>query len=85
MPQLSLYIDEATMGTLQASARAGGVSMSRYAADLIRERERRGGWPQGYWESVYGCLGDEVGLSVADDDLRPDRDDACDWFEDGAR
>lgn len=81
MPQLSLYVDDATMNTLQTSAQAEGVSMSRYAAGLIRERERRGGWPQGYWESVYGCLNDELGMSISDDDLLPGLDDAGDWFE----
>ena len=81
MPQLSLYIDDATMNTLQASARAEGVSMSRYAAGLIQERDRQGGWPRGYWESVYGCLSDDFGMSVSSDDLSPELDDSCNWFE----
>ena len=81
MPQLSLYIDDATMETLQTSARAEGVSMSKYAAGLIRDREQHGRWPQGYWDAVYGCLTDELDLRVPDDDLRPELDDACDWFK----
>ena len=79
MPQLSLYVDDATMDILKVSARGEGVSMSKYAANLIRDKAMRGGWPSGYWESVYGCLDEDI--SVTDDDLRPDLDDACDWFE----
>ena len=79
MPQLSLYIDDTTMGILKTSAREEGVSMSRYTSRLIRDNARCGGWPSGYWESVYGCL--DEGFDLTDDDLHPERDDACDWFE----
>ena len=79
MPQLSLYVDDATMETLRSSALAEGVSMSKYASNLIREQGKTGGWPQGYWDSVYGCLDDE--LSIDDGDLHPEFDDSCDWFE----
>ena len=79
MPQLSLYIDDTTMRTLRSSAQAENVSMSKYAASLIRERAQHGSWPQGYWERVYGCLGDDD-LTMTDDDLRPELDDACDWL-----
>ena len=79
MPQLSLYIDDATMETLRVSARGEGISMSKYAARLIRNRAAYGGWPQGYWESVYGCLNED--LSFEDDVLNADLDDACDWFD----
>ena len=78
MPQLSLYIDDQTMETLRISACGEGVSMSKYAATLIRNRALYGGWPQGYWESVYGCL-DEP-LTCDDDILDSALDDACDWF-----
>ena len=79
MPQLSLYIDAPTMEVLRASAKAQGVSMSRYASELIRDRSDYGGWPAGYWENVYGCLDEE--LDVDDADLDVSLDDACDWFE----
>ena len=81
MPQLSLYVDDATMETLRNSARGEGVSMSRYASNLIRNNARHGGWPQGYWESVYGCLSGDLGFDTGDDDLHPELDDACGWFE----
>ena len=79
MPQLSLYVDDATMETLRKSAREEGVSMSKYASNLIRDRAEHGGWPSGYWDAVYGCLEEDV--TATDDDLRPELDDACDWFE----
>lgn len=83
MPQLSLYIDDATMETLRLSAQGEGVSMSKYAAGLIRDRAQYGGWPQGYWEDVYGSLDDET-FTIAKDALDPSFDDSCDWFaEDG--
>lgn len=81
MPQLSLYVDDATMETLRTSASVANVSMSKYASNLIRERAQYGGWPQGYWEQVYGCLADDLGLVAPDDDLKPELDDDCDWFD----
>ena len=81
MPQLSLYIDDATMETLRTSALSEGVSMSKYAAGLIRDRALHGSWPQGYWESVYGCLSDNLDFIASDDDLCRKLDDSCDWFE----
>ena len=81
MPQLSLYVNDATMGTLRASAQNAGMSMSKYASNLIRERADHGGWPAGYWENVYGCLGDDFGFDCANDDLNAVLDDACDWFD----
>ena len=79
MPQLSLYIDDATMETLRAAARGEGVSMSRYASGLIRDRAQLGGWPQGYWDSVYGCLDDDT-FTVDISGLDAELDDAANWF-----
>lgn len=80
MPQLSLYIDDATMETLRSSAKGEGVSMSKYAAELIRTRSESGAWPKEYWDSVYGCLDDES-FAVNDGTLDASLDDNCDWFE----
>lgn len=80
MPQLSLYLDDVTMNLLRSDARRAGKSMSRYAADLIRGHSAAMGWPAGYWDSVYGCLGDDD-LASVDDDLHPELDDSCDWFD----
>lgn len=80
MPQLSLYIDDATMETLRSSAAGEGVSMSKFAAELIRTRSESGAWPRGYWDSVYGCLDDES-FMLRDDVIDDSLDDACDWLE----
>lgn len=78
MPQLSLYVDDATMEILRSSARGEGVSMSKYAADLIRKRAQFGSWPNGYWESVYGCLDDDT-FVVDDTAIDVSLDDTCTW------
>ena len=83
MPQLSLYLDESTMEILRASAQSENTSMSKYAAKLISSRKQYGGWPDGYWENVYGCLDDDS-FTVDDTALDDSLDDACDWFEEGA-
>ena len=79
MPQISLYVDDATMEALRVSARGQGVSMSRYVAGLIADREHYGAWPQGYWESIYGALDED--LDIGDSELDPSLDDSCDFFE----
>ena len=52
MPQVTLYIDEATDAKARAAAGAAGVSYSRWVADLIRSRTRDE-WP----ESIRGFAG----------------------------
>lgn len=79
MPQLSLYMNDAVMDSLRRCAAAEGVSLSSYAASVIRRATDGSSWPASYWESVYGCLPD--GFSVDDSDLDPSLDDSCDWFE----
>ncbi|MCR5846430.1 MAG: antitoxin [bacterium] len=61
MPQLSLYIDDATMGLMKRNASAEGVSLSRYAANAIREyidAPKRVA-DDDYWDKLYGCLADD--------------------------
>lgn len=58
MPQLSLYLDEPTMEELRADAAEAGLSLSKYVTGLIREKKTHRGWPEGYWEQVYGCITD---------------------------
>lgn len=57
MPQLSLYLDEATMTRLRGNSEKARQSLSRYVGDLIRRDEAPTAWPEGYW-SVYGALSD---------------------------
>ncbi len=54
--QLSLYLDEETMRALREMADAGGVSLSKCAAELIRSSAVNE-WPPGY-ERVLGCIDD---------------------------
>lgn len=58
MPQLSLYLDDATMDALKASSQREGLSLSKYAGRLIRSHSQSG-WPVDYWGS-YGSLDDET-------------------------
>ena len=66
MPQLSLYLDEPTMSLLRARSSRAHQSMSKYVAKLIQEDERGRAWPEGYWDSVYGCL-DDPSFTVAEE------------------
>lgn len=58
MPQLSLYLDEPTMNLLRTRSSRAHQSMSKFVTGLIRDSDRAHGWPEGYWEEVYGCLKD---------------------------
>ncbi len=60
MPQLSLYLNEATMAVLKSDCEKSGKSLSSYVAELITDKQQREAWPQGYWESVYGALSDDT-------------------------
>ena len=61
MPQLSLYIDDMMMGEMRAMASAEKCSLSRFAADAIRDRLRapKAKADEGYWDRLYGCLADD--------------------------
>lgn len=82
MPQLSLYMNDETMAALRQCAAIEGVSLSNYAATLIRQAADGSAWPAGYWESVYGCLPDGFGNETGGPDVLLDAslDDDCDWF-----
>jgi hypothetical protein len=57
MGQVTLYMDEDTLGRMRAAAEAAGVSMSAWLAQLVRERTRTE-WPRdvaalaGAWRST---------------------------------
>lgn len=57
MPQLSLYLDDATMTKLRNDAANEGVSLSRRAAELIRG-DGTTRWPTGFMD-LYGSVVDE--------------------------
>lgn len=85
MPQLSLYLDDETMETLRRDAKEAGLSLSKYTANLIKGKSEHKGWPEGYWETVYGCMADDDSMARAIEELDtwldPSLDDACDWFK----
>ena len=59
MPQLSLYLTDDAASILRDDAKQSGQSVSRYISGLVIDRhEHADSWPDGYWDSVYGCLDD---------------------------
>ena len=45
MGQVTLYMDDETLGRMRAAAEAAGVSMSAWLAQIVRERTRTE-WPR---------------------------------------
>lgn len=56
MSQLSLYLDDETMAALRDMAQAGGKSLSKCAAEIIRNAAVSE-WPPG-WERLLGSIDD---------------------------
>lgn len=77
MPQLSLYLDDASMAQLRKNAAAAKLSLSKYALRKINEPSRSG-WPDG-WFDLYGSITDET--FVAPDDPVPDPSDVPSFDE----
>lgn len=67
MAQLSLYLEDEALAALRDDAARSGVSISRYARDILSARREGGGWPQGYF-SLYGALSDDIGFELPDDE-----------------
>jgi hypothetical protein len=53
MPQLHFYLPESLAVRIRQRARARGVSVSRYVAEIMRN-EVGDEWPEGYFEEVVG-------------------------------
>lgn len=53
MPQLHTYVPKNLSARVAARAKARGLPVSRYLADLIR-RDVDLGWPDGFFERVAG-------------------------------
>ncbi|MDO4502505.1 MAG: hypothetical protein Q4D06_04910 [Coriobacteriia bacterium] len=86
MPQTSIYLDDRTASLVRGEAQRQGLSLSKLVGRVLNEyaTSPRDAWPPGYWEDVYGCLG-EVDVAAMPDDagescLDPALDDACDWW-----
>jgi hypothetical protein len=54
MPQLHLYVSDATADALRTDALEANLSLSRYMAKVLTETTQRG-WPEGYFETLAGC------------------------------
>ena len=70
MPQLSLYINDASMERLRRSALEQGVSLSRCAAVAI-DALCSSGWPEGFFE-LSGALADGSFVAPAELDYALD-------------
>jgi hypothetical protein len=53
MPQLHTYVPKSLAARVTARAKARGLPVSRYLADLIR-RDVDLGWPDGFFDHVTG-------------------------------
>lgn len=53
MPQLHLYVTNDVAATVKARAKAKGVSISSYLAEVVK-RDAGRGWPPGFFEEVIG-------------------------------
>ena len=53
MPQLHLYVPDRVAGVVRERARARGMTVSGYLAELVT-REVASDWPEGYFDQVVG-------------------------------
>ena len=64
MPQLSLYLDEATLKKVEKEAKINNVSVSKWVrANVIRSLQDE--WPEDYFE-LFGAIGDDSFRSPED-------------------
>jgi hypothetical protein len=67
MAQLHFYVPKELAEKIRQEARATGVSVSRYLANLVK-REIALDWPEGFFEEVVGgWLGEPLQRPVQDD------------------
>jgi hypothetical protein len=53
MPQLHVYVPEKVASVVRERARARGMTVSGYLAELVT-REVASGWPDSYFDEVVG-------------------------------
>lgn len=59
MPQLSLYLDDATMECLRAESSRQGMSLSKFARTRLSEKPSA--WPSSFWDT-YGAADESFSL-----------------------
>jgi hypothetical protein len=71
MPQLSLYLDKATLEIVEKNAQLEKTSFSKYVAGLIKSHSEQN-WPTGFWglfgsidDESFGIAGGEAGQKLA--------------------
>ena len=58
MPQLSLYLDDATHREVEVRAKLGNMSASRFVTSILKMYFTRG-WPTGY-HNIFGSIDDDT-------------------------
>jgi hypothetical protein len=58
MPQVSLYLEENTLGFARRKAQENGLSLSKYVATVLAEKSASM-WPEDYF-SLFGALQDDT-------------------------
>ena len=58
MPQLSLYLDEATLEMVEKAAKMSQVSVSKWIRNRLVQSLKRD-WPEGYLD-LYGAISDDT-------------------------
>ena len=58
MPQLSLYLDETEMSNLRTSAASEGVSLSKYARNILNKSSETNSWSSSFL-GTFGAIDDE--------------------------
>ncbi len=60
MPQLHLYVPDATAELLKRRAEGRGLTLSKYLAEVVRKEVDTEGWPENFFEDVLGAWEGEL-------------------------
>lgn len=84
MPQISLYVDDATMESLRTHAAQSHMSLSKYTAAAITElaAASTNTFSQEWFDDIYGSIPNFPTLEEIRTGLDDSLDDTCDWFDD---
>lgn len=84
MAQVTIYLDAELEAAVRERAKAEGLSLSAYIAQILREKENAS-WPPGFWENFEPIpdfpLAEEIRATFGEDAPRVPFDDED---EDGA-
>ena len=60
MPQLHLYVPDATAELLRRRADERGLTLSKYLAEVVGREVGGEGWPEGFFGEVLGAWEGEI-------------------------